>query len=73
MSRLLLAVALVVVCAAPVSTASGQTQTKTKHTPQGPTSERLRNALGGFNSPAARGLGSGNSPQTDMGKASLIN
>jgi hypothetical protein len=49
MNRFLLAAALVVVCAAPVSAASGKMQTKTKHIPVGPTSERLSKALGGFN------------------------
>jgi hypothetical protein len=49
MNRLLLAVALAVVCAVPVSAASDKTQTKTRHTPAEPTPERLSKALGGFN------------------------
>jgi hypothetical protein len=49
MNRLLLAAALVVVCAAPVAAASGKTPTQTRQTPVGPASERLSNALGGWN------------------------
>jgi hypothetical protein len=49
MKRFLLAVAFVLACSAPVLAEHGKTQSKAKQTQVAPTSERLRNALGGFN------------------------